>query len=71
MFIVGKCRLNEILKARKMTQVDLALQLGMKKQQVHAYANNTSTMTLKTAKNIAHHLDVPVEELYDFIWVDQ
>ncbi len=54
-----------------MTQVDLALQLGMKKQQVHAYANNTSTMTLKTAKNIAYHLDVPVEELYDFVWVDQ
>lgn len=71
MFIVGKCRLNEILKKKKISQVDLALKLGMKKQQINAYANNDSTMTLKTAKNIANHLNVTIEDLYDFIWVEQ
>lgn len=71
MYIVGKCRLNEILKKRKLSQVELAYIVGMKKQQINAYANNDSTMTLKTAKNIAYHLNVQIDELYDFIWVDQ
>lgn len=68
MFIVGRCRLNEILKEKKMTQVELAELLGMKKQQVNAYAINETTMSLKTAKNIAHHLRIDIEDLYDFIW---
>ncbi|WP_238941808.1 helix-turn-helix transcriptional regulator [Bacillus sp. REN10] len=70
-YIVGKCRLNEILKQRKLSQVDLADKLGMKKQQINAYATNESKMTLKTAKNIAYQLNVSIEELYDFIWVEQ
>lgn len=68
MFDVGKCRLNEILDQRKMTQVDLADKLGMKKQQINAYANNETTMSYKTAKNISYQLNVQMDELYDFIW---
>ncbi len=68
MFDVGRCRLNEILKKRKMTQVELADLLGMKKQQINAYATDETIMSLKTAKNIAYHLNVHIDELYDFIW---
>ena len=71
MYIVGKCRLNEILNKRKLSQVELAYIVGMKKQQINAYANNESVMSLKTAKNIAYHLNLTIDELYDFIWIDQ
>ncbi|MCM3567888.1 helix-turn-helix transcriptional regulator [Neobacillus mesonae] len=71
MFDVGRCRLNEILKKKKMSQVELALKLGMKKQQINAYANNETTMSYKTAKNIAFQLNVQMEDLYDFIWSEK
>ncbi|MCJ8008087.1 helix-turn-helix domain-containing protein [Lederbergia wuyishanensis] len=67
MFDVGRCRLNEILQKKKMTQVDLAFKVGMKKQQINAYANNETIMSYRTAKNISYHLDVKMEDLYDFI----
>lgn len=70
MYIVGKCRLNEILEERKISQVDLALKLRMKKQQINSYANNERFMSIKTAKNISHQLNVQIEDLYDFIWLD-
>jgi DNA-binding XRE family transcriptional regulator len=70
-YIVGKCRLNEILKEKRLSQVDLAYKVGMKKQQINAYANGESTMSLKTAKNIAYQLNISIDDLYDFIWVDQ
>lgn len=71
MFDVGNCRLNEILKNKKMTQVELADKLGMKKQQINAYANNETNMSYKTAKNISFQLNVKMEELYDFVWSDE
>ncbi|MGR5882378.1 helix-turn-helix domain-containing protein [Bacillus cereus] len=71
MYVVGKCRLNEILKEKKLTQVDLALKLDMKKQQVHSYANNDRIMSYQTAKNIASQLNINMEDLYDFIQLDK
>lgn len=71
MYVVGKCRLNEILKEKKISQVELAYKVGMKKQQIHSYANNDSTMSLKTAKNISYQLNVKIEDLYDFIWSNE
>ncbi|MBS4171905.1 helix-turn-helix transcriptional regulator [Bacillus sp. FJAT-49736] len=68
MFEVGKCRLNEILKNKKMSQVELADKLGMKKQQINAYANNETIMSYKTAMNISYQLSVKMEDLYDFVW---
>nr|WP_280518598.1 helix-turn-helix transcriptional regulator [Lederbergia wuyishanensis] len=59
--------MNEILQKKKMTQVDLAFKVGMKKQQINAYANNETIMSYRTAKNISYHLDVKMEDLYDFI----
>lgn len=71
MFDVGRCRLNEILKSKKMSQVELADKLGMKKQQINSYANNETIMSFKTAKNISYQLNVQMEDLYDFIWSDE
>ncbi|CCW04840.1 MULTISPECIES: helix-turn-helix domain-containing protein [Bacillus] len=71
MYVVGKCRLNEILKEKRLTQVDLALKLGMAKQQIHSYANNDRVMSYQTAKNIASQLNVSMEELYDLIQLDE
>lgn len=68
MFDVGKCRLNEILKDKKMIQVELADRLGLKKQQINSYATTETIMSLKIAKNIAYQLNVHIDELYDFIW---
>lgn len=50
-----------------MSQVELADKLGMKKQQINAYANNETIMSYKTAKNISYQLNVKMEDLYDFI----
>jgi DNA-binding XRE family transcriptional regulator len=69
--IVGECRLGEILKKKDITQVEFALKVGMKKQQINAYVNNESIMSLKTAATLAYHLRVPIEDLYDFIWSEQ
>ncbi|MDC2863821.1 helix-turn-helix domain-containing protein [Bacillus sp. BP-3] len=71
MYVVGKCRLNEILEEKKLSQIDLALKLGMKKQQVNAYATNDRIMSYQTAKNIASQLNVNMEELYDFIQLNE
>jgi ribosome-binding protein aMBF1 (putative translation factor) len=54
-----------------MSQVELADKLGMKKQQINAYANNETTMSYKTAKNISYQLNVRMEELYDFVWSEE
>ncbi|MEC2497131.1 helix-turn-helix transcriptional regulator, partial [Bacillus cereus] len=58
MYVVGKCRLNEILKEKKLTQVDLALNLGMAKEQIHSYANNDRVLSYKTAKKDASQLNI-------------
>nr|WP_283249431.1 helix-turn-helix transcriptional regulator [Bacillus sp. FJAT-49736] len=60
--------MNEILKNKKMSQVELADKLGMKKQQINAYANNETIMSYKTAMNISYQLSVKMEDLYDFVW---
>lgn len=70
-FIVGKCRLDEIIRSRGMTQAEFAEKIGKKKQQINAYCNNDSVMSVQTMKNIAYHLNVPMEKLYDFIWIEQ
>ena len=67
MYEVGKCRLKILLRERNIQQKDLAAKLNMSKQQINDYiSGHTSTMSLKTAKNIAHALDCCIEELYEW-----
>lgn len=67
MFEVGKCRLRKLLKERKISQNELASKVGMSKQQINDYiSGHTASMSLKTAKNIAHALGCHIEELYEW-----
>lgn len=67
MYEVGKCRLKILLKERKITQNEFASMMGMSKQQINDYiTGHTATMSLKTAKNIAHKLDCPIDDLYEW-----
>lgn len=67
MFEVGKCRLRILLKERKISQNELASKVGMSKQQINDYiSGHTASMSLKTAKNIAHALGCHIEELYEW-----
>jgi transcriptional regulator with XRE-family HTH domain len=67
MYEVGKCRLRILLKERKITQNEFATMMGMSKQQINDYiSGHTATMSLKTAKNIAHVLGCSIEELYEW-----
>ncbi|MEW4281728.1 helix-turn-helix transcriptional regulator [Priestia megaterium] len=67
MYEVGKCRLKILLKERRITQNEFASMMGMSKQQISDYiTGHTATMSLKTAKNIAHKLDCSIDDLYEW-----
>jgi transcriptional regulator with XRE-family HTH domain len=67
MYEVGRCRLKTLLRERNIQQKDLADKLNMSKQQINDYiSGHTSTMSLKTAKNIASALGCHIEELYEW-----
>jgi DNA-binding XRE family transcriptional regulator len=66
-YLPGKCLLPSILRKRRITAQELAGVVGMSKQQISDYANNRFVMSLKTAKNIAHHLQIPIDDLYEWI----
>ncbi|MFE7820545.1 helix-turn-helix transcriptional regulator [Priestia megaterium] len=67
MYEVGKCRLKILLKERRITQNEFASMMGMSKQQINDYiTGHTATMSLKTAKNIAHKLDCSIDDLYEW-----
>ncbi|WP_339273805.1 helix-turn-helix transcriptional regulator [Paenibacillus sp. FSL W8-0426] len=75
MYEVGKCRLREILKAKKMTQVELAALTGISKQQINNYINRqhiVGVMGLGTLRTIAEalKLDSPYE-LYEMVKIAQ
>lgn len=62
----GKCLLYKLLRERKVEVYSFASSIGMSKQQLSDYANNRFIMSLKTAKNIADALDVPIDDLYEW-----
>lgn len=64
---VGRCLLKDLLKNRKMTQQELANQLGITVQQVNKYVLNKQKMSYETAFKIAEVLNCKMEELYEQI----
>lgn len=70
MYKVGKCRVREILAAKRMTQKDLVSKTGIHKQHISAYINNRRKMNLSTAKTIASALDCSIDELYEWYYVE-
>lgn len=64
--LAGKCRLQEILDSRKMTQSELARRLKTTPQQIQHYVKNTRMMSLTTAKKISIILECDLNDLYDW-----
>jgi transcriptional regulator with XRE-family HTH domain len=63
----GKCLLHNILREKRLTPQELSEQIGIPKQQLSNYANNRNKMNLANAKTIAHHLEIPIDDLYEWI----
>lgn len=66
---VGRCLLRHRLKDARMSQQELAMKLGVTKQQIFKYANNERRMSLQTAMNVSSILGCSIEELYEWIEV--
>lgn len=64
---VGRCLLRDRLYDIRMTQLDLAVKLGVKVQQVNKYVLDKQGMSLQVAKNIAVILNCHIEDLYEWI----
>jgi DNA-binding XRE family transcriptional regulator len=68
---VGRCLLSLRLKEAGMEQTELAFRLKVSKQQINKYVKNRQRMSLETAKNISSILGCSIEELYEWIWVEE
>ena len=58
--------LVSLLRERRMTQVDLAIESGISASMISDYINKRSVPGLPAVINIAYALDVAVDELVDF-----
>lgn len=67
----GRCLLREQLEKNGMTQLDLALKLGVTVQQINKYVRNKQGMSLQVAKNVASILNCRVEDLYEWVEAGQ
>ncbi|WP_096465990.1 helix-turn-helix transcriptional regulator [Aneurinibacillus soli] len=67
-FRAGKCLLRQRLREAKMTQQDLAHRMNKSRSQISQYVNGTRTMSLETARTIAHIVGCTMEQLYDWTW---
>lgn len=69
MYKVGKCRIQDLLDARGMTQQELAHKTGMSKSFISDKVNNRGShgMWIDSAKKIATVLGCTIDELYDWI----
>jgi transcriptional regulator with XRE-family HTH domain len=69
-FKVGRCRIQELLDAKGMTQQELANKTGMSKQYINDKARNKRSphgMWIGSAKTIASALNCSIDDLYEWI----
>lgn len=66
---VGRCRIQELLDAKSMTQQELANKTGMSKQYINDKTRNRGKhgMWIDSAKTIASALNCSIEDLYEWI----
>lgn len=53
-----------------MEQTELAHRLNVTKQQINKYATGRQRMSLETAKNVAYILNCSIDDLYEWVWID-
>jgi transcriptional regulator with XRE-family HTH domain len=71
---VGRCRIQELLDAKGMTQQELANKTGMSKQYINDKTRNLKGkhgMLIDSAKTIASALNCSIEDLYEWIPVQE
>jgi putative transcriptional regulator len=66
LFEVGKCLLADRLRKADLTQSELAELTSIPKSTISEYVNNKHTMSLVTAKTIAHTLNCSIDDLYQW-----
>lgn len=64
---IGRCRIQDILDKKRMSQVDLAVTTGIPKSQISDYIHGRRGISLKNAKIIAHVLKCTIDDLYEWI----
>lgn len=66
---VGKCRIQELLDAKGMTQQELAAKTGMSKTFINDKIRNRGShgMWIDSAKKIATALGCSIDELYEWL----
>lgn len=71
MYDVGKCLLSDKLLQARMSQQELADRINVTKQQIHSYVVGNRLMTLPIAKNIASVLHCEINDLYEWLPVEE
>lgn len=68
-FKVGRCRIQELLDEKRMSQQDLADKTGMSKGYINDKIKNRGKhgMYIDSAKKIASALGCSIDELYEWI----
>ncbi|MBE5966100.1 MAG: helix-turn-helix transcriptional regulator [Lachnospiraceae bacterium] len=61
-----KSRIRELRKERKMSQEDLALEVGTTRQTITSIEVEKYTASLVLAYKIAHYFGLTIEEVFDF-----
>jgi putative transcriptional regulator len=61
-----KSHLRHYRERFELTQDELAVELGITRQTVHALEQGKYLPTLSLAFRIANHFDVPIEEIFSY-----
>lgn len=63
----GRCLLKPILKARKMTQTELAIRSGWSVRMISHYCNDEKKMSVEAMYAASLILEVDMSELYEWV----
>jgi len=66
-----KTRIRELRKERKLSQEELALEVGTTRQTITSIEVEKYTASLVLAYKIAHHFGLTIEEVFDFSDVNE
>ena len=65
-----KTRIAELRKAKKISQEELALAVGVTRQTITSIEVEKYVASLPLAYKIARYFDLPIEEVFDFSQID-
>ncbi|GCL71750.1 XRE family transcriptional regulator [Paenibacillus naphthalenovorans] len=64
----GRSRLPELLRARNMSQAELARRIGVSRSYISQIISGKETFSLIKAKEAAIVLECYVDDLYEWVW---